>query len=179
MHSDSLPPLPYLGNFVNPSAQRHQGLQSWINSSQLLATNGRDSTLPPLAFAGLLGSSVQVALACKAEANERPPAKLAEPQRRELAPKYQYEVRSQLVVTEGFQPTDSVYPYFSVTKFWRKAIKTELQRLNNHSEDLREHAWALGGRCNGSSLDELRTSGNSRALVPFTNDTFIEAFSEP
>lgn len=59
-------------------------------------------------------------------------------------PSDQYEVRSQLVVTEGFQPTDSVYPYFSVTKFWRKAIKTELQRLNNHSEDLREHAWALG-----------------------------------
>jgi hypothetical protein len=59
-------------------------------------------------------------------------------------PSEQYEIRSQLVVTDGFQPTDSVYPYFSVTKFWRKAIKTELQRLNNHSEDLREHAWALG-----------------------------------
>ena len=55
----------------------------------------------------------------------------------------QYEVKSQLVVTDGFQPTDSVYPYFSVTKFWRKALKTELQRLNNHSEDLKEHAWAL------------------------------------
>jgi hypothetical protein len=55
-----------------------------------------------------------------------------------------YEVKSQLVVTDGFQPTESAYPYFSVTKFWRKAIKTELQRLNNHSEDLRDHAWALG-----------------------------------
>lgn len=59
------------------------------------------------------------------------------------APGDLYEVKSQLVVTDGFQPTDSVYPYFSVTKFWRKAIKTELQRLNNHSEDLRDHAWAL------------------------------------
>jgi hypothetical protein len=55
-----------------------------------------------------------------------------------------YEIKSQLVVTEGFQPTDAAYPYFSITKFWRKAIKTELQRLNNHSEDLRDHAWALG-----------------------------------
>lgn len=55
-----------------------------------------------------------------------------------------YEVRSQLVVTDGFQPTDSPYPYFSVTKFWRKAIKTELERLNNHSDDLRDHAWGLG-----------------------------------
>src|SRR4051812_31207904 len=55
----------------------------------------------------------------------------------------QYEVKSQLVVTDGFQPTDSAYPYFSITKFWRKAIKTELQRLNNHSEDLRDHAWAI------------------------------------
>ena len=59
-------------------------------------------------------------------------------------PSDNYEVRSQLVVTDGFQPTDSAYPYFSVTKFWRKAIKAELERLNNHSEDLRDHAWALG-----------------------------------
>lgn len=58
-------------------------------------------------------------------------------------PSDQYEVRSQLVVTDGFQPTDSAYPYFLVTKFWRKAIKAELERLNNHSEDLRDHAWAL------------------------------------
>ncbi|KAG8841741.1 hypothetical protein FRC20_004850, partial [Serendipita sp. 405] len=55
----------------------------------------------------------------------------------------QYEVRSQLVVSDGFQPTDSVYPYFSVTKFWRKAIQTELQRLNNYSDDLRDCPWAL------------------------------------
>jgi hypothetical protein len=55
-----------------------------------------------------------------------------------------YELKSRLVVTNEFQPTEAVYPYFNVTKFWRKAIKTELQRLNNHSEDLRDHAWALG-----------------------------------
>jgi hypothetical protein len=59
-------------------------------------------------------------------------------------PSGQYEVRSQLVVTDGFQPTDSPYPYFSTTKFWRRAIKAELERLNNYSEDLRDHAWALG-----------------------------------
>lgn len=54
-----------------------------------------------------------------------------------------YALRSQLVVSSGFQPTEAAYPYFSVTKFWRKAIKTELQRLNSHSDDLKEHAWAL------------------------------------
>lgn len=55
----------------------------------------------------------------------------------------QHEVRSQLVISDGFQPTEAVYPYFNITKFWRKALKAELQRLNNHSLDLREHAWAL------------------------------------
>ncbi|PVF95575.1 hypothetical protein CPB86DRAFT_817118 [Serendipita vermifera] len=98
----------------------------------------RGQCAPPFTLAGLLAPSVQVALACKAEEDPVLILHLA------ALPSDQYEVRSQLVVTEGFQPTDSVYPYFSVTKFWRKAIKTELQRLNNHSEDLREHAWALG-----------------------------------
>jgi hypothetical protein len=54
----------------------------------------------------------------------------------------QYELKSQLVVSNGFQPSDAPYPYFSVAKPLRKAIKEHLYRLNNE-EDLRNHPWAL------------------------------------
>lgn len=52
------------------------------------------------------------------------------------------ELKSQLVVSNSFQPSETPYPYFSVAKALRKAIKEHLYRLNNEA-DLRNHPWAL------------------------------------
>ena len=54
----------------------------------------------------------------------------------------QYELKSQLVVSNSFKPSEAPYPYFSVGKPLRKAIKEQLYRLNNEA-DLRNHPWAL------------------------------------
>ena len=53
-----------------------------------------------------------------------------------------YELKSQLVVSNSFQPSEAPYPYFNVAKPLRKAIKEHLYRLNNEA-DLRNHPWAL------------------------------------
>jgi hypothetical protein len=53
-----------------------------------------------------------------------------------------YELKSQLVVSNSFQPSETPYPYFNVSKPLRKAIKEQLYRLNNEA-DLRNHPWAL------------------------------------
>jgi len=52
------------------------------------------------------------------------------------------ELKSQLVVSNSFQPSEPQFPYFSVAKPLRKAIKDHLYRLNNEA-DLRNHPWAL------------------------------------
>lgn len=54
----------------------------------------------------------------------------------------QYELKSQLVVSSSFQPSEAPYPYFNVAKPLRKAIKEHLYRLNNE-ENLQSHPWAL------------------------------------
>ena len=54
----------------------------------------------------------------------------------------QYELKSQLVVSNSLQPSEAPCPYFNVAKPLRKAIKEHLYRLNNEA-DLRNHPWAL------------------------------------
>ncbi len=53
-----------------------------------------------------------------------------------------FELKSQLVVSNSFQPSEAPFPYFNVAKPLRKAIKEHLYRLNNNA-DLRNHPWAL------------------------------------